>query len=286
MIAFACVEAGSVGVVQTCGDFQGVKEPGCSPYCCPFQTITPVSLAVQQIECRSDCKTKDNVTLSVVTAVQYRISKESVKVAIFDIANPRAQMNSYVDSVLRSTLPTLDLDEAYAAQEKMVGNILESVRGSMLPFGYDVLNVLITDLRPEASVLKAMNDINASKRQREAALQKGEADKILKLKASEADAESKHLAGIGMAKMRTALAQGFKESIQMMEEGGLKPPEAMHMMMMTQYIDTMKEFANNSHASIMVPSGPGAVKDLEAQIRDGFLTSKALSETLVPKKNV
>ena len=37
------------------------------------------------------------------------------------------------------------------------------------------MNVLLTDIRPEKSVLNAMNEINASKRQREAAFDKGEA---------------------------------------------------------------------------------------------------------------
>lgn len=42
-------------------------------------------------------------------------------------------------------------------------------------YGYDILNVLITDIQPERSVLDAMNEINASRRQREAAFEKGEA---------------------------------------------------------------------------------------------------------------
>merc|ERR1712176_192370 len=166
-----------------------------------------------------------------------------------------------------------------AAQERMVSSIQEQVKQSMAPYGYKVENVLITDLRPEASVLKAMNDINASRRQREAAQEKGEAEKILLIKAAEADAESKHLSGVGMARMRTALAEGFKDSVETMTEAGLEAPAAMHMMVMTQYLDTLKDFANNpGNSSIMVPTGPGAVKDIEAQVRDGFLTSQALGK--------
>ena len=40
-------------------------------------------------------------------------------------------------------------------------------------YGYDIINVLITDIQPERSVLDAMNEINASRRQREAAFEKG-----------------------------------------------------------------------------------------------------------------
>lgn len=35
---------------------------------------------------------------------------------------------------------------------------------------------------------------------------------MLKIKASEADAEAKRLAGVGMANMRAAMAQGFQDA--------------------------------------------------------------------------
>mmetsp|Transcript_17379 Transcript_17379/g.40920 ORF Transcript_17379/g.40920 Transcript_17379/m.40920 type:complete len:287 (+) Transcript_17379:57-917(+) len=268
----SCIETGSVGVVQKFGEFQGLQEPGCNCVCFPCTTVQSVSLAVNQIQCQSDCKTKDNVTVTVVTAVQYRILKDLVKVAVFDIASPQEQIKAEVDNVLRSTLPTMTLDESYEAKEKMVAEILESVKQAMGQYGHDIINVLITDIQPERSVLNAMNEINASRRQREAAYEKGEADKLLKIKASEADAEAKRLAGVGMANMRAAMAQGFQDSMRFMKDSGMSEKEAMHMMIMTQYLDTLKEFAG-SHGSIVVPHGPSAVKDLESQIREGFLSA-------------
>merc|ERR1712083_116894 len=235
----------------------------------------PVSLALRQLDCKSECKTKDNVTMSVITAVQYRVVKDQVKTAVFDIVEPEKLMRAEVDSILRSTLPSMDLDDAYSAKEKMNSDILASVRAAMGAFGYDVVKVLITDLLPERSVLNAMNEINASKRQRQASYERGEADKVLKVKSAEADAEAKRLAGVGMAQMRAAMAQGFKDSMTFMQESGMTGKESMHMMVMTQYLDTLKEFANGK-SSIMVPHGPSAVKDMESQIRDGFLTSQAM----------
>jgi len=193
-----------------------------------------------------------------------------IKVAHFDIADPFSQIAAEVDSVLRSSMPTMTLDESYEAKEKMVNEILASVRDAMGKYGYDIINVLITDIRPERSVMDAMNEINASRRQREAAFERGEAEKLLKIKASEADAEAKRLAGVGMANMRAAMAQGFQDSMKFMKDSGMSEKEAMHMMIMTQYLDTLKEFAG-SHGSIVVPHGPSAVGDLQGQIRDGFL---------------
>jgi len=45
-------------------------------------------------------------------------------------------------------------------------------------YGYKIIDTLITDLDPAARVKASMNEINASKRLREAAMHKADADKI------------------------------------------------------------------------------------------------------------
>jgi len=273
-----CVPAGSAGVVQWFGDFQGYSDPGLMCYCWPIQSVRCVSLAVRQIMCRTDCKTKDNVTLEVSTAVQYRVEKKKIKAAVFDIVNPEGQIQASVDNIVRSSVPAMSLDEAYENKDTLCSSILHSVSGMMAPYGYTILNVLITDLAPEQKVMQAMNEINAARRHREAAVERGEAEKLLQVKAAEADAEAKHLSGLGVARMRKAIADGFKDSMESMGEGGLSPQEAVHMMVTTQYLDTLKDFANNpSSTSVMVPHGPGFSKNLEDQVRDGFLGANALA---------
>ena len=111
--------------------------------------------------------------------------------------------------------------------------------------------VLITDIKPEQSVMAAMNNINAQRRRREAAIEKGEAEKFLKIKAAEAEAEAKRLAGVGMAAMRAAMAQGILDSMQFIKASGMSESEAMQMMVTTQYLDTLKDFSN--HKSMLVP---------------------------------
>merc|ERR1712008_642671 len=89
--------------------------------------------------------------------------------------------------------------------------------------------------------------------------------------------EAKFLAGQGIARMRKAVADGFRDSMHSMSQGGLSPQDAMHMMITTQYIDTLKVYASSPNSSaIMVPHGPGVVKDIEAQVRDGFVGSSHL----------
>jgi hypothetical protein len=61
-------------------------------------------------------------------------------------------------------------------------------------------------MRPDPSVMAAMNEVNAAQRMRVANLEKAEADKVLLVKLAEADAEAKHLSGLGTARMRQVRA--------------------------------------------------------------------------------
>merc|ERR1712083_677516 len=150
--------------------------------------------------------------------------------------------------------------------------------GDMDPKGYKIMNVLITDIRPDMRVLQSMNQINASKRQREAALEQGEAQKVLQVKAAEADAESKYLSGQGMARMRVEMAKGFKQSMDKMSEGGLTPQQAMNMMITTQYVDTLKDFATNPSKTAVVMPRDDPDKDMECKVRDGFVSASKLGQ--------
>jgi hypothetical protein len=49
---------------------------------------------------------------------------------------------------------------------------------------------------------------------------------------------------MGTAKMRHAITDGFRGSIESMKTScGLEPHDVVHMMLVTQYLDVLKEFA-------------------------------------------
>jgi regulator of protease activity HflC (stomatin/prohibitin superfamily) len=100
----------------------------------------------------------------------------------------------------RAQIPTMTLDEAFESKEKMAIAVKAQVSESMKEFGVIVIKALMTDMQPDATVMASMNRINAAKRDREAAVEKAEADKILAVKAAEAEAEAKHLSGTAKAR--------------------------------------------------------------------------------------
>lgn len=57
----------------------------------------------------------------------------------------------------------------------------DQLEAVMKEYGYQILQALVTDMDPDPRVKEAMNEINASKRIREAATNKAEADKIMQV---------------------------------------------------------------------------------------------------------
>lgn len=111
-------------------------------------------------------------------------------------------------------------------------------------------------------------------RLRVAANEKAEAEKILQIKRAEGEAEAKYLSGLGIARQRQAIVDGLRDSVLgfSVNVPGTTAKDVMDMVLVTQYFDTMKEIGAASKSSaVFIPHGPGAVRDVATQIRDGLL---------------
>ena len=69
-------------------------------------------------------------------------------------------------------------------------------------------------------------------------MDRSEAEKIEVVKAAEADAESKYLAGVGVARQRKAIVDGMKESVSSFSDSvqGTTPKDVMDLVLVTQYV--------------------------------------------------
>lgn len=104
-----------------------------------------------------------------------------------------------------------------------------------------------------------------------AAKEKAEAEKIVQVKRAEGEAESKYLAGLGMARQRQAIMEGLRaENVPGTTTTCAK--DVMDMVLVTHYLDTMKAIGESSNSSaVFIPHGPASVRDVASQIRDGLL---------------
>eukprot|EP00894_Picocystis_sp_ML_P003960 jgi/Pico_ML_1/54477/g4817.t1 len=195
---FLPIKSSTAGVVERFGKFSRVIYPGLNFLaCCIGECVSgAVSLRVRQLDVTIETKTKDNVFVVVVVSVQYEVENDQVYDAFYRLTNPLEQIRAYVFDVVRSTVPKINLDDVFDQKDEIAKAVKSDLAQTMPSYGYHILQTLVTDIEPDSRVKSAMNEINAAQRQRVAAADKAEAEKILVVKAAEADAESKYLAGI------------------------------------------------------------------------------------------
>jgi regulator of protease activity HflC (stomatin/prohibitin superfamily) len=221
------------------------------------------------------------VFVDLKISVQYRIITDKVYEAFYELEDPHAQVASYIFDEVRAEVPKLKLDDVFSKKEDIAIAVRDNISEQMEQYGYKIVKTLITDITPDELVKVSMNRINAATRDKEAAVQEAEAEKITIVKRAEAEADSKRLSGEGIAQQRLEIVRGFKESVEDFQKAlqDVDPQEIMQFVLMTQYFDTLTAIGSNStNSTIMVPHTPGGMKDFQQQIIDGTIIGKKLAE--------
>jgi len=276
--SFFTVNTAQVAVITRFGKFLRVAEAGLNwkmPY---FDTVAGmVSLRVNQITLTMETKTKDNVFVTIPISVQNRVRPEKVFDAFYKLSDPVAQIKSYVEQVILGHVPGMTLDDVFASQSSIAAAVKKELDADMSTFGYEIVNVLVTDIVPDSKVKSAMNDINAAQREQVAANARGEAEKILVVKKAEAEAESKALQGQGIANQRKAIIEGLQVSIEQFQKvvDGASSRDVMQLVLVTQYFDTLKSIGESDKTNTLFLShSPAAVKEVSDQILESMLVAE------------
>jgi regulator of protease activity HflC (stomatin/prohibitin superfamily) len=266
-----CINNSEAGIVETCGKYSSVAGPGMNIVMCPWQQVVgKISYRVQQLDVRIETKTLDNVFVTAVVSIQYQVLQDGVWQAFYSLTNPHQQITAHVYDVMRSQLPTMELDKVFEAKEELAVAVKQALSETMGKFGYQILQALITDIDPDQRVKQAMNEINASKRLKFAVAEQAEGAKILQVKSAEAHAESQYLSGVGVAKQRRAIVDGLRTSIVDFSAGveGTTPKDVMDLLLLTQYMDMLKDVGSRDGCKkVFCPSSKSAGDD----VRNAFL---------------
>ncbi len=266
-----CVSTASLGVIEKFGQYAKFAEPGLTCMCWPCANVVgTISTRVQQLDVNCETKTKDNVFLRVSVSVQYHAMIDKAYEAFYKLTSPQQQIRSYVFDSIRSTLPKLELDEAFATKDEIAHSVRDNTAEAMDSYGYKIVKTLITDLEPDIHVKNSMNEINATARLRIAAVNKADAEKILEVKSAEAAAEAKYLSGVGVSRQRQAILAGLRDSVSDFSDKveGTTPQDAMDLVLLTQYLDLLKDVGSDSsnQSTIFLQHGPQTVAKLKTDI--------------------
>ncbi len=70
------------------------------------------------------------------------------------------QIKSYVFDVIRSSIPLLLIDDAFASKDTLAHAVRDRIATLMSEYGYEIIAALVVDIKPDRAVKIAMNEIN------------------------------------------------------------------------------------------------------------------------------
>ncbi|SDQ60948.1 SPFH domain-containing protein [Streptococcus equinus] len=266
----------TVAIIERFGKYQTTSTSGIHIRL-PFgidKIAARIQLRLLQSEIVVETKTKDNVFVTLNVATQYRVNEQNVTDAYYKLMRPEAQIKSYIEDALRSSVPKLTLDELFEKKDEIALEVQHQVAEEMSTYGYIIVKTLITKVEPDAEVKQSMNEINAAQRKRVAAQELANADKIKIVTAAEAEAEKDRLHGVGIAQQRKAIVDGLAESIQELKDAnvGMTEEQIMSILLTNQYLDTLNTFAANGNQTLFLPNHPEGIEDIRTQILSSLKT--------------
>ncbi len=233
------------------------------------------NMRVNQLNVQLETKTLDNVFVTVVASTQFRVNPNDVATAYYELRDPAGQLRSYMEDALRSAIPALTLDDAFARKDDVAFDVQKTVGAEMSRFGFTVVKTLITAINPSPQVKNAMDSINAAQREKEATRQRAEAQRIQIETQAAADAEKTRLQGEGQANYRREIANGIVDQIKSLQAVGMNINDVNNVVLFNQYLDVMRSLSesNNTKTVVLPASTPGGYQDLYEQVTKAMLTA-------------
>lgn len=252
-------------VIEFLGKYNRTLYPGIN-FIIPIieRVAGKIYLYLQNIDFEIIAITSDKVTISLNTSLVYKVMDDKVAHAFYSIGDPLTVIKSTIENSIRSYVANQTHEEILQKRDELTQYLVEHLSEKFNQWGYSIYAFQIKDVILPREITEAMSKVVASRRLREAAEFEAEANKILKVKEAEADMEARELAGLGVAKERKAIIDGLKASIEDMKSAtGANAEEVMNVVMLTQYMDTLKTIGINDNSKLVfLNTNPKSLEDI------------------------
>jgi regulator of protease activity HflC (stomatin/prohibitin superfamily) len=191
-----------------------------------------------------------------------------VKKYVYSLDNRALSITATIENSLRTYIARETHEGILEKKEELAQHISRDLEVQFAEWGMDIKSFQITEVTFPKTISDAMSEVVASAQLRKAAENKGEAAKLLAVKDAEGERERKRLQGEGVALEREAIANGLKESLNIVKSAtGASSTEVMALLTLTQYLDTMKSIGTSENVkTIFMDSSVGKTKELLTQL--------------------
>ena len=279
LLSLRIVDQNTVAVIELLGKYRRTLSAGLNILIPFFEGIAErVTLRQQNFVAAGHYPSKDKVIVTVSTNLIYVVngSDEGIKRYVYSLENRAQSIAASIENSLRTYIAKETHEGILEKKDELAEHIKLDLESQFTEWGMIIKSFQITEITFPIMISDAMSQVVASEQLRKAAENKGEAIKIQAIKEAEAEKERKRLQGEGIALERKAIAEGLKESMEIITGAtGKNATDVMAVLTLTQYLDTVKSIGlSNNSKVIFVDSSVARTGDLLQQLTSALETTK------------
>jgi regulator of protease activity HflC (stomatin/prohibitin superfamily) len=266
------VEQNTVLVIEFLGKYKRMMGAGLNLKV-PFleRMAEKVTLRQQNFAIDGKYPSQDKVIVDVATNLIFTVNAtdEGIKRYSYVLQNRAQSIGAIIENSLRTYIAKETHEGILEKKEELAMHIRTDLEKQFEEWGMLINSFQITNVNFPKTITDAMSEVVASDQLRKAASNKGEAVKIQAIKEAEAEKERKRLQGEGIALEREAIAGGLKESVEIIRGAtGQTSADIMTILMLTQYLDTLKSIGldQNNSKVIFLDSSISKTSELMQQL--------------------
>lgn len=231
-----------------------------------------VSTRIQEMAIQTTSLTSDRAKISLKVAVQYEPLEGHYYEAAYKLQDPEKQMQSYLESQLRSEINAKTVSEIYSSKADFTKAVIDDLKPYFKDFGFNVVNVLIDEPTVSAEMLEAFERKLVAERRQDAAKAEGEAEKIAKVMRAEAEGEALKKKTEAWQEVRRMLASGnasaMNEFVENIHDGSIRAADALAFFNNLDLRDAMRDSAAHGSKIIFITKeAGGSVGELAAAVQ-------------------
>ena len=242
------IPQGEEWIVERLGKYHGTLHPGLNIIIPSLDRIAyklvtkDIILDVQEQE----VITRDNAVI-LTNAIAFIKVTDPVK-AVYGVVDFSEAIRNLIMTTLRSITGEMDLDQALSSRDKIKVRLRESIADEAVDWGLTVKSVEIQDIKPSASMQKAMEMQASAERERKAMVTRAEGEKQSMILQAEARVESARRD----AEAQVTLAEASSEAIKRVAQAIGDRDTPMLYLLGEKYITAITHLAGSDNAKMIV----------------------------------
>ncbi len=209
--------------------------------------------------------TKDNAVI-LTNAIAFVKVTDPVK-AVYGVVSFADAIRNLIMTTLRSIIGEMELDEALSSRDKIKARLRESIADEVLDWGLTVKSVEIQDIKPSATMQRAMEMQASAERERKAVVTRAEGAKQAAILEADARLESAKRD----AQAQVTLAEASAQAIQKVMGAATGSDTSLMYLLGEKYIKALGSLSESQNSKVVLLPA-----DLQEAVR-GFLGKNKIS---------